>query len=166
MKRRFVPSGHPATALDKAAFTLALVLLFKFLLFDLCWSIPTTFKPFSTLEFYLTKLIAVLLLLAPFKLFRLWKTQLGLMLLLDGLLINGLIGLLLIVALLIVALLVIGLLISGLLVSRLLVAGLRVGGRRVLIQRRAAVRAEAFGVADVLSAIRTKHGDSSLSLVL
>ena len=90
MKRRFVPSGHPATALDKAAFTLALVLLFKFLLFDLCWSIPTTFKPFSTLEFYLTKLIAVLLLLAPFKLFRLWKTQLGLMLLLDGLLIANL----------------------------------------------------------------------------
>ncbi|MBQ8673459.1 MAG: LTA synthase family protein [Bacteroides sp.] len=69
-------------------FTSALFL--KFLIFDVIWAIPTTFTSFSTVEFWVTKLIAALLLAAPVCLFRLWKTEVVVMLLLDALLVANL----------------------------------------------------------------------------
>ncbi len=67
-----------------------ITIFFKFLLFDFIWSIPTTFASFSTIEFYATKIIATLVLLVPYKFFRLWKTEIVIMLLLDILLIVNL----------------------------------------------------------------------------
>ena len=75
---------------DKVAILFGIIIFFKFLLFDFIWSIPTTFASFSTIEFYATKIIATLILLAPYKFFRLWKTEIAAMLLLDVLLIVNL----------------------------------------------------------------------------
>ena len=77
-------------ATDKVAFLFGTTLFFKFLLFDFLWSLPTTFASFSTIEFYATKVIATLMLLAPYKLFRLWKSEAVVMFLLDMLLIANL----------------------------------------------------------------------------
>lgn len=77
-------------ATDPVSLCFGIVLFFKFLWFDLLWCIPTTFVSFSTIEFYATKVIAVLVLLAPYKLFRLWRTEIVVMLLLDALLVANL----------------------------------------------------------------------------
>lgn len=75
---------------DKTAFLLGAVIFFKFLLFDVLWCIPNTFAPFSTLEFWVSKIMATLLLLAPYRYFRAWRTELFVMLLLDALLVANL----------------------------------------------------------------------------
>ena len=49
----------------KEYMNLSLIHIFKFLLFDFIWSIPTTFASFSTIEFYVSKIIATLVLLIP-----------------------------------------------------------------------------------------------------
>ncbi len=67
-----------------------ITIFFKFLLFDLLWSIPTTFATWSTVEFFASKLIAVLFLLIPGKLLRLWWLEVAIMFCLDGLLIANL----------------------------------------------------------------------------
>ena len=77
-------------ATDKVTLLFGITIFFKFLLFDFIWSIPTTFASFSTIEFYATKIIATLVLLVPYKFFRLWKTEIVIMLLLDILLIVNL----------------------------------------------------------------------------
>ena len=77
-------------AADPVSLCFGITLFFKFLWFDLLWCIPTTFASFSTIEFYASKVIAVLVLLAPYKLFRLWKTEIAVMLLLDALLVANL----------------------------------------------------------------------------
>lgn len=74
----------------RTAFQAGCLIFFKFLLFDVLWSIPTTFASFSTIEFYATKIIATLILLAPYKFFRMWKTEAAVMLLLDMLLVANL----------------------------------------------------------------------------
>lgn len=76
--------------IDHTFLWFGIALFFKFLLFDLLWSIPTTFASFSTIEFYATKIIATLLLLVPYRFFRLWKTQIIVMLLTDMLLVANL----------------------------------------------------------------------------
>ena len=77
-------------ATDKVTLLFGITIFFKFLLFDFIWSITTTFASFSTIEFYATKIIATLVLLVPYKFFRLWKTEIVIMLLLDILLIVNL----------------------------------------------------------------------------
>lgn len=76
--------------IDRMILWFGAALFFKFLLFDFIWSIPTTFASFSTVEFYATKVIATLLLLVPYRFFRLWKTQIAVMLLMDMLLVANL----------------------------------------------------------------------------
>lgn len=76
--------------IDRMVLWFGAALFFKFLLFDFIWSIPTTFASFSTVEFYATKVIATLLLLVPYRFFRLWKTQIAVMLLMDMLLVANL----------------------------------------------------------------------------
>lgn len=66
------------------------VFFFKFMLFNCLWCLATTFVPFSTVEQYATSLLATLVLLAPYRFFRLWRTTLVLMLLVDGLLVANL----------------------------------------------------------------------------
>lgn len=75
---------------DKATLLFGITIFFKFLLFDFIWSLTTTFASFSTVEFYATKLIVTLILLITFLFFRLWKTEIVIMLLLDILLIINL----------------------------------------------------------------------------
>lgn len=76
--------------MNKTALYLAGILLFKFLYFNLLWCLPTTFVPFSSIEMYSTSLLAALLLVSPYQCFRVWKPQLFVMLLIDGLLIANL----------------------------------------------------------------------------
>ena len=83
-------SNSQQGATDKVTLLFGITIFFKFLLFDFIWSIPTTFASFSTIEFYATKIIATLVLLVPYKFFRLWKTEIVIMLLLDILLIVNL----------------------------------------------------------------------------
>ena len=83
-------SNSQQGATDKVTLLFGITIFFKFLLFDLVWRIPTTFASFSTIEFYATKIIATLVLLVPYKFFRLWKTEIVIMLLLDILLIVNL----------------------------------------------------------------------------
>ncbi len=83
-------SNSQQGATDKVTLLFGITVFFKFLLFDFIWSIPTTFASFSTIEFYATKIIATLVLLVPYKFFRLWKTEIVIMLLLDILLIVNL----------------------------------------------------------------------------
>lgn len=91
MKRDFDgPCRCHRTPADRTALWMGAALFFKFLLFDLLWSIPTTFAAFSTVEFYATKVIATLLLLIPYKFFGLRKTEIAVMLLLDVLLVANL----------------------------------------------------------------------------
>lgn len=78
------------TKIDKSVLTFGITIFLKFILFDVLWCIPTTFAPFSTIEFYTTKLIATLILLIPYAFFKLWKTETAIMLLLDALLIANL----------------------------------------------------------------------------
>ncbi len=75
---------------DRTAFLCGCVVFFKLLLFDFLWSLPTTFAVWSTAEFYVTKLLAVLLLLLPGKLLRWWWLEGILLFLLDALLIANL----------------------------------------------------------------------------
>ncbi len=78
------------TKIDKSVLTFGITIFLKFILFDVLWCIPTTFAPFSTIEFYTTKLIATLILIIPFAFFKLWKTETVIMFLLDALLIANL----------------------------------------------------------------------------
>lgn len=75
---------------DKTTLLFGIAIFFKFLLFDFIWSLTTTFASFSTIEFYTTKLIATLILIIPFLFFKLWKTEIVIMFLLDILLIINL----------------------------------------------------------------------------
>lgn len=90
IRNLFHCSGNNRRATDKVTILFGIIIFFKFLLFDFIWSIPTTFASFSTIEFYATKIIVTLILLVPFKFFRLWKTEIFIMLLLDMLLIANL----------------------------------------------------------------------------
>ena len=84
MKRNlFHCSDSQQGATDKVTLLFGITIFFKFLLFDFIWGIPTTFASFSTIEFYATKIIATLVLLVPYKFFRLWKTEIVIMLLLE-----------------------------------------------------------------------------------
>lgn len=78
------------TKIDKSVLTFGITIFLKFILFDVLWCIPTTFAPFSSIEFYTTKLIATLILIIPFAFFKLWKTETVIMFLLDALLIANL----------------------------------------------------------------------------
>lgn len=68
----------------------ALTLLLKLLIFDVIWCIPTTFKPLSMVDTYLTLAILVLLFTLPVRLWRLWRTTIVIMALLDVLLVANL----------------------------------------------------------------------------
>lgn len=76
--------------IEKAIFLSGFSIFAKFILFDFIWSMSTTFAPFSTIEFYTTKIIVTLILLIPYSFFRLWKTELIIMFLLDALLVANL----------------------------------------------------------------------------
>lgn len=78
------------TNIEKSALTFGITIFLKFILFNILWCIPTTFVPFSTIEFYATNLIATLILLVPYTFFRLWKTETAIMFLLDILLVANL----------------------------------------------------------------------------
>lgn len=78
------------TKIDKSLLVFGIAIFLKFIAFDILWCIPTTFASLSTVECYTTKLMATLLLLAPYAFFRWWKAETGLMLLLDCLLIANL----------------------------------------------------------------------------
>lgn len=90
IRNLFHCSGNRQRATDKVTVLFGIIIFFKFLLFDIIWSIPTTFASFSTIEFYTTKIIVTIILLVPYKFFRLWKTEVLVMLLLDMLLIANL----------------------------------------------------------------------------
>ncbi len=75
---------------DRTALWCGITIFFKFLLFDLLWSIPTTFATWSTVEFFASKAIAVLFFLIPGKLLRLWWLEVVILFCLDGLLIANL----------------------------------------------------------------------------
>lgn len=90
IRNLFHCSGNRQRATDKVTILFGIIIFFKFLLFDFIWSIPTTFASFSTIEFYATKIIVTLILLVPYKFFRLWKTEVLIMLLLDMLLVANL----------------------------------------------------------------------------
>lgn len=90
IRNLFHCSGNHQRATDKVTILFGIIIFFKFLLFDFIWSIPTTFASFSTIEFYATKIIVTLILLVPYKFFRLWKTEVIIMLLLDMLLVVNL----------------------------------------------------------------------------
>lgn len=90
IRNLFHCSGNRQRATDKVTILFGIIIFFKFLLFDFIWSIPTTFASFSTIEFYATKIIVTLILLVPYKFFRLWKTEVFIMLLLDMLLVANL----------------------------------------------------------------------------
>lgn len=83
------PGKHQWT-IDKITCLFGTSIFLKFMLFDFIWSLSTTFASFSTVEFYTTKIIATLILLIPYKFFRLWKTEITIMFLLDILLIVNL----------------------------------------------------------------------------
>lgn len=68
----------------------ALMLLLKLLIFDVIWCIPTTFKPLSMTDTYLTLAVLVLLLTLPVRVWRLWRTTIVIMTLLDVLLVANL----------------------------------------------------------------------------
>lgn len=68
----------------------ALMLLLKLLIFDVIWCIPTTFKPLSITDTYLTLAVLVLLLTLPMRVWRLWRTTIVIMALLDVLLVANL----------------------------------------------------------------------------
>ena len=68
----------------------ALMLLLKLLIFDVIWCIPTTFKPLSMTDTYLTLAVLVLLLTLPVRVWRLWRTTIVIMALLDVLLVANL----------------------------------------------------------------------------
>ena len=76
--------------IDKPALCFWGLTMLKFLLFNLMWCLPTTFVPFSTLEMYTSAILVSLLLVTPYKFFRLWKTEIVVMLLLDALLVANL----------------------------------------------------------------------------
>lgn len=76
--------------IDKSVLIFGICIFFKFILFDVLWCISTTFASFSTIEFYITKLIVTFIMLAPYSYFKLWKTETAIMLLLDALLIANL----------------------------------------------------------------------------
>lgn len=69
---------------------LGVFIFFKLIVFDFIWCSYTTFTPFSTIESYTTKAIAAIALLTPYLLFRRWKLQIVVLLLLDFLLIANL----------------------------------------------------------------------------
>lgn len=77
-------------AIDKPALCFWALALLKFLLFNLMWCLPTTFVPFSTLEMYASAILVSLVLTIPYKFFRLWRTQVLILLLLDALLVANL----------------------------------------------------------------------------
>ena len=64
--------------------------LVKLLIYNVIWCIPTTFKPLSMLDTYLTLAVLVLLFTAPVRLWRMWRTTIVLMVLLDLLLVSNL----------------------------------------------------------------------------
>ncbi|MGN0223389.1 MAG: LTA synthase family protein [Muribaculaceae bacterium] len=68
----------------------ALMWLLKLLIFDVIWCVPTTFKPLSMLDTYLTLATLVLLLTMPVRLWRLWRTTIVIMALMDVLLVANL----------------------------------------------------------------------------
>lgn len=78
------------TKINKSVLLFGTAIFLKFILFDVLWCISTTFVPFSSIEFYTTKLIATLILLIPYAFFRLWKTETVILFLLDALLIANL----------------------------------------------------------------------------
>lgn len=87
MRRNFTRYMKPE---DRMGLWCGIIIFFKFLLFDLLWSIPTTFASWSTVEFFASKVIAVLFLLIPGKLLRQWWLEVAVMFCLDGLLIANL----------------------------------------------------------------------------
>lgn len=75
---------------SKSALIFGIGIFLKFIIFDVIWCAYTTFTPFSFPEFYLTKIIATMVLLVPYFFFRGWKTQTVILLLLDLLMIANL----------------------------------------------------------------------------
>lgn len=68
----------------KATVTVAcLLMLLKFLIFDALWCAGTTFKPFSHPELWISTALASMVLMLPLVAFRMWKTQIAVMLILD-----------------------------------------------------------------------------------
>lgn len=76
--------------IDKPTLCFWVLAMLKFLFFNLMWCLPTTFVPFSTLEMYASAILVSLLLVMPYKFFRLWRTQVLILLLLDALLVANL----------------------------------------------------------------------------
>lgn len=62
----------------------------KFILFNIIWCSYTTFQPFSHIQLYFSTFTVAMLLTAPYYLFRSWKYQIGVLLLIDVLFITNL----------------------------------------------------------------------------
>ena len=75
---------------NKQTYYLGIGIFLKFIIFDIIWCSYTTFTPFSCVESYITKAIAVLVLLLPYFLFQCRKLQFGILFLLDILMIANL----------------------------------------------------------------------------
>lgn len=73
-----------------ATAAVGILLLLKFLLFNILWCLETTFTPFSHLELWLSSFFVTGLLLAPLFFFRMWKTEAVIFFLLDILFIANL----------------------------------------------------------------------------
>ena len=67
-----------------------IILVIKFLIFDILWCIPTTFKPLSMLDTYLSLWFVVMVMALPVRMFKMWKLNIVIMVLLDILLISNL----------------------------------------------------------------------------
>lgn len=90
MKKLSIKSLFPNELWTKQTIFFGLCLFFKFILFDIVWSLQTTFTPFSSVELYLNAVLATLILLIPYGCFRRGWLQVAVMLALDGLLIANL----------------------------------------------------------------------------
>ena len=51
--------------------------MIKFLVFDILWCIPTTFKPLSMLDTYLSLWFVVMVMALPVRMFKMWKLNIA-----------------------------------------------------------------------------------------
>lgn len=91
MIRKIIPGAlvqHHVT--DTFTWMFGASIFLKFILFNVIWCVYTTFTPFSHYESYATAAIATMVLLAPYALFRSWRMQGIVLVLLDMLFVANL----------------------------------------------------------------------------
>ena len=91
MMEKYIRYGNPQSRItDKFTWLFGTSIFLKFILLNVIWCTYTTFAPFSHYELYITSLIATLVLLTPYSLFRCRKVQVAVLFLLDMLFIANL----------------------------------------------------------------------------